>query len=132
MTKIKMQWGVKVKKVIIVMSVLLLFTVTAVLISCSSNKSNPQNPVPQVNNANNSTPNKTFTLADLKNYTGQNGNPAYVAVNGNVYDVTTARKWRNGRHENGIVARVDLTNMMGQSPHGTSVLSEVPVVGSLK
>lgn len=75
---------------------------------------------------------KTFTLEDLKKYDGQNGNPAYVAVNGNVYDVTNAKKWKNGKHVSGVVAGVDLTNTIGNSPHGTSVLKDVPIVGTLR
>ncbi len=31
---------------------------------------------------------KTFTREELKKYDGQNGNPAYVAINNRVYDVT--------------------------------------------
>lgn len=117
------------KKLSVVISVLTAFGVTVALIGCKSNKLNTQqNTPPQSNNA----ANKTFTLDQLKTYTGQNGNPAYVAVSGTVYDVTNARKWKNGKHEQGIVAGVDLTNMMGKSPHGNSVLKEVPVVGSLK
>ena len=34
---------------------------------------------------------KTFTLAQLAQYDGQNGQPAYVAVDGVVYDVTNSR-----------------------------------------
>ncbi|MDT8715142.1 cytochrome B5 [Clostridium sp. 19966] len=96
-------------------------------LSCSSNKSSNQNSA-----SNSTTGNKTFTAEELKKYNGENGNPAYVAVNGIVYDVTNARKWKNGKHENGVVAGVDLTNSIGQSPHGASVLKDLPVVGTLK
>ena len=74
---------------------------------------------------------KQFTLDELKKFDGQNGNPAYVAVNGTVYDVTNAKNWRNGKHESGITAGQDLSDVIGQSPHGTSVLAELPVVGTL-
>ncbi|NTV77858.1 MAG: hypothetical protein HGA25_01610 [Clostridiales bacterium] len=75
---------------------------------------------------------QTFTLEELKTYDGQNGNPAYVAFEGIVYDVTNAEKWNNGKHENGIVAGIDLTDLMSDSPHGISVLEDVPVVGTLE
>ena len=71
---------------------------------------------------------KTFTLAELKKYNGKGGNAAYVAVNGDVYDVTGNRKWRNGSHA-GYPAGVDLTDFMSSSPHGMSVLRGIPIVG---
>lgn len=122
------------KKIFIVTSLLIAFSVMAVLIGCTSNKQNPQITIPSPNTGTNNIPNtnKTFTVDELKKYTGQGGNPAYVAVNGTVYDVTNARKWRNGKHQQGVVAGVDLTNIIGESPHGTSVLSQVPAVGTLK
>lgn len=74
---------------------------------------------------------KTFTLEELATYTGKDGTAAYVAVDGVVYDVSNVRKWRNGSHQDGIVAGVDLTNLMSQSPHGLKVLSEAVRVGVL-
>lgn len=74
---------------------------------------------------------RVFTLDELKQYNGQNGNPAYVAVNGIVYDVTNAKNWNNGSHQ-GHTAGTDLTDAIAQSPHGDSVLKGLPVVGTLQ
>lgn len=71
---------------------------------------------------------KTFTLAQLKKYDGQNGNPAYVAVDGVVYDVTAA--WGGGFH-NGVTAGADVSKDITRSPHGKSVLKKLPIVGKL-
>lgn len=74
---------------------------------------------------------KVFTLGELKQYNGKNGNPAYIAVNGIVYDVTDAKDWNGGSHH-GYSAGQDLTQAIQQSPHGTSVLKSLPVVGKLQ
>jgi len=74
---------------------------------------------------------KVFTKAELAKYNGQNGNPAYVAVSGVVYDVTNAKDWSNGQHH-GLSAGQDLTQQIAGAPHGTSVLAGLPVVGKLQ
>ena len=74
---------------------------------------------------------KSFTLAQLKKFNGKNGNTAYVAVSGVVYDVSNAKDWSNGEHKGGATAGNDLTQLIQDSPHGTSVLSKLPVVGKL-
>lgn len=97
-------------------------------------KENKEN-TPKVPGDGNSTPEskqKTFTIDELKKYDGQNGNPAYAAVDGIVYDVTHAKKWNNGKHESGVTAGKDLTKAIASSPHGKDVLKDVPVVGTLK
>ncbi len=73
---------------------------------------------------------KAFTLDELKTYNGQNGNAAYIAINGVVYDVTNEIKWRNGMHQ-GFQAGQNLTDAIANSPHGTSKLEGIPVVGTL-
>lgn len=73
---------------------------------------------------------KTFTLDQLTKYDGKDGNPAYVAVDGIVYDVSSDRAWHNGQHEE-YQAGTDLTEDMANSPHGNMVLKNVPVVGKL-
>lgn len=72
---------------------------------------------------------KTFTLSELKKYNGQNGVPAYVAVDGVIYDVTTA--WGGGFH-NGVTAGTDVSKDILRSPHGKSVLKKLPIIGKLK
>lgn len=41
---------------------------------------------------------KIFTEEELGKYDGQNGNPAYVAIDGVVYDVTDVSAWNGGVH----------------------------------
>ena len=73
---------------------------------------------------------KNFTLDELAQYDGKNGHDAYVAVEGIVYDVTNAAKWQNGNHY-GVQAGTDCTTAISRSPHGTSVLDGLPIVGTL-
>ncbi len=73
---------------------------------------------------------QTFTLDELAQYDGKNGNDAYVAVEGIVYDVTNAAKWQNGNHY-GVQAGTDCTTAISRSPHGSSVLDGLPIVGTL-
>jgi len=72
----------------------------------------------------------TFNATELAQYNGQNGNPAYIAVNGNVYDVTDVPQWSNGSHFGRYTAGVDLTDQLKFSPHGASKLDTVPIVGT--
>ena len=74
---------------------------------------------------------KIFTLDELKQYNGKDGKPAYVAVDGIVYDVSEKNKKKNGDH-NGFEAGNDLTDeIKNVSPHGVKMLDRVPVVGKL-
>ena len=72
-----------------------------------------------------------LTLEELAKYDGQNGNPAYIAVDGVVYDVSNVPQWKDGKH-NGFTAGNDLTDAIRtKSPHGVSKLKNVPAVGTL-
>jgi membrane-associated progesterone receptor component len=53
-------------------------------------------------------PAQTFTREQLATFTGRNGQPAYVAVNGMVYDVTDHKAWSAASHF-GLSAGRDLT-----------------------
>lgn len=71
---------------------------------------------------------KTFTLAELSQYNGKNGQPAYVAVDGVVYDMTTV--FANGTHYTHF-AGTELTNAF-YTRHAKSAITKYPVVGTLR
>ena len=73
---------------------------------------------------------RTFTAEELAKYDGKNGNPAYVAVNGKVYDVTNVPEWKGGNHWGRFQAGRDLSEAIKLSPHGLSKLDLVPMVGT--
>lgn len=52
---------------------------------------------------------KDLTPQELANYNGKDGKPAYVAVNGVVYDVTNNAAWATASHF-GLTAGKDLTS----------------------
>lgn len=98
----------------------------------SAKKETPQSSQTQNTDTNSSQQsNRIFTKAELSKYDGLNGNKAYVAIDGKVYDVSNNRQWHNGQHEN-YKAGTDLTQDMKNSPHGTRVLEGLPVVGNLE
>lgn len=74
---------------------------------------------------------KEFTNDELKQFNGQDGQPAYVAIEGVVYDVSGKDAWQGGHHH-GNEAGQDLTKVLvNLSPHGKKVLKDLPVVGKL-
>ena len=74
---------------------------------------------------------RVITTQELAQNNGREGKPAYVAVNGNVYDVSTLNKWAGGAHF-GLNAGKDLTNeFMGCHNGVLERLQKVPIVGVL-
>ncbi len=73
---------------------------------------------------------KQLTLEELKKYNGEDGNPAYVAIDGIIYDVTDVDPWKGGKHH-GNVAGKDLSEVIGHAPHKHSVLAKLNEVGKL-
>lgn len=69
-----------------------------------------------------------LTLDDLLMYNGQDGAKAYVAVEGNVYDVSDI--WESGEH-NGYMAGTDITSFISSAPHGISVIDDLEKVGEI-
>lgn len=70
--------------------------------------------------------------AELGRYNGKDGNPAYIAHQGNVYDVTASAKWKGGLHMVRHHAGGDLTAEITAAPHGVEVLERYPQVGVVK
>lgn len=68
----------------------------------------------------------------LTAFTGKEGQPAYVAHQGRVFDVTASRLWKDGRHMNRHAAGRDLTADIAAAPHGPEVLERYPQVATLK
>jgi predicted heme/steroid binding protein/uncharacterized membrane protein len=73
-----------------------------------------------------------ITLAELREYDGRDGRPAYVAHAGKVYDVSESRLWRDGAHQRRHQAGEDLTAAFAGAPHAETVLARVPQVGVLE
>ena len=78
---------------------------------------------------------RTFTLQELADFDGKDGSPAYVAVEGVVYDVSDSRSWTAGTHGRcnlGATAGQDLSELITQAPPNMRTLLEaMPVVGTL-
>ncbi len=132
-------------KKIIILSYLSLMGVTLLLSSCSKSSSSNTEKNPTSSLSSNTSSNSSysgdelvtsselliFSMEELAKYNGKNGSSAYVAVDGVVYDVTNSNKWKEGSHQ-GYNAGTDLTEYIGKSPHGKSILDEMPVVGKME
>lgn len=102
--------------------ILLLFATTVVLVGCQIDNTTTVT-------TNNITTSREFTLADLAQYTGENGSTAYIAVNGIVYDVT--EEFDNGMHQDLQLGGTDATAVFAVSPHSDELLASLTVVGIL-
>ena len=101
----------------------------------SQNKQSIQNKQNKQNNKNeenkqNSQNEGEFTIQELAGFNGKNGNPAYVAVNNIVYDVTNNAAWAAASHF-GLVAGKDLTSEFASCHAGQNILSKLKVIGKL-
>jgi predicted heme/steroid binding protein len=110
----------KKNKYLYFFSLILSFTL---LLAACANRADPQE----------SSEDKTFTLSELAEFDGQDGKPAYIAVDGVVYDVSEISEWADGTHAKGrFTAGRDYSDeIRNVSPHGTGVLSRAKKVGTL-
>ncbi|MGB8452404.1 MAG: cytochrome b5 domain-containing protein [Anaerocolumna sp.] len=74
---------------------------------------------------------RNFTLEELSYFDGKEGRLAYVAVNGNVYDLSEKVRWAGGTHFC-LFAGNDLTaQFVGCHLGLTSMLEQLSLVGIL-
>lgn len=73
---------------------------------------------------------RDFTSEQLAAFNGKNGQPAYVAYKGIVYDVTESAMWDDGDHEGMHYAGRDLTEDHDDAPHDVYI-TDFPEVGRL-
>lgn len=73
-----------------------------------------------------------MTRTELAAFDGGENRPAYVAVNGKIYDVSASPRWQDGLHPPDHRAGQDLTEELAGAPHVRAVIERFPVVGTLE
>ena len=73
-----------------------------------------------------------MTREELSKYDGRNGQPAYVAAGGIIYDVSESPLWKEGNHEGAHQAGCDLTLELKSAPHIAAVVERFPSIGRLE
>ncbi len=71
---------------------------------------------------------RIFTLQELTRHDGNNGNPAYIAIKGIVYDITKVQLLKDGRHHD-VTAGNDVSDLF---VHKQAILNRLQVVGKLE
>lgn len=71
-----------------------------------------------------------ITRAQLALRNGQDKPEIWIALNGIVYDVTTSRLWRNGKHYEHWAGQ-DLTPELKDAPHTDKVFDKFKPIGRL-
>ena len=74
---------------------------------------------------------QVLTLEELHNFDGKEGRPAYIALKGNIYDVTDSRLWKDGSHARKHLAGNDLTDVLKTAPHNEEKVLAMRHVGKL-
>lgn len=75
--------------------------------------------------------NGDLTLEQLAAFDGKEDRLAYIAYQGTIYDVTNSHLWQKGSHVRRHSAGNDLTDALGQAPHGENQVLKMPRVGKL-
>jgi predicted heme/steroid binding protein len=73
---------------------------------------------------------RIFSRNELALHNGQDKETIYVAFQGQVYDVTSSRLWKNGKHYEHWAGQ-DLTKELDDAPHSAKVFEKFEIVGRL-
>ncbi len=71
-----------------------------------------------------------YTIQQLALRNGQDREEIWIAFEGTIYDVSTSRLWRDGKHYEHWAGQ-DLTEELRQAPHDSKVFEKLQVVGKL-
>ena len=74
---------------------------------------------------------RTITKEELRMHDGTKA-PAWVAIDGIVYDVSKSFQWIHGKHQDRHWSGIDLTGELRDAPHGKGVLERFPKIGKLE
>jgi predicted heme/steroid binding protein len=72
----------------------------------------------------------SYSKQQLALRNGQDKPEIWVAFEGKIYDVTSSRLWRNGKHYEHWAGQ-DLTDELKDAPHTRSVFEKFDVIGIL-
>ncbi len=73
---------------------------------------------------------KEYTRSQLALRNGQDKPEIWVAYQGNIYDVTISKLWKNGKHYEHWAGQ-DLTPELEDAPHSEKVFEKFTIVGKL-
>lgn len=74
---------------------------------------------------------KVYSRSQLALRNGQDKPEIWVAYLGKIYDVSSSRLWRNGKHYEHWAGQ-DLTHELKDAPHTDRVFEKFEVIGLLK
>ncbi|UCS94206.1 cytochrome b5 [Echinicola marina] len=73
---------------------------------------------------------KSYTKQQLALRNGQDKPEIWVAYKGRIYDVSSSRLWRNGKHYEHWAGQ-DLTDELPDAPHTENVFDKFETIGQL-
>jgi predicted heme/steroid binding protein len=93
------------------------------------NSNQSDSPTPQ------SSSQDSYTLQQVTQKDGKNGNQCWVVVDGTVYEISGFAKWVDGMHTSSAGKAScgrDLSDTINESPHGKSKLKLLKEIGKLR